>query len=168
MLNKFSKLIMFYFAYLPLFVLLSIENIQDPGLVISIVCLLIILGYGVIWNLLHRISKIVPSTEKIKVNDIKNSEYINFLASYVVLLLIDVSGVRQLLSWALMVMFFAYLYVGTSLFYVNPLLKPLFGFNILEVTMGDNKYYLLSKKELRGEVTCDVKKLDRRILITGD
>ena len=58
------------------------------------------------------------------------------------------------------------IYVETSIFSINPLLKIIFGYNIYEVKSEDKRYYLLSKqKGLGGSLMMKVKQIDREVII---
>ena len=78
MLNKFSKIILFYFAYLPLFSILIINNINDTKTLLITLISAIIIGFILVILLFKTIKSVVPSEEKITVNELKNSEYLSF------------------------------------------------------------------------------------------
>ena len=167
MLNKLSKLILFYFAYLPLFAILVINNINDytftfqlnsnnfvistPIFITLIVVLLVAIGLISVFLILKTVKDVVPSKENIKIREIKNSEYLSFLVTYLLPFLIDLSRMKQVISFVILFIIVAYLYLDTSLFSVNPLLKILFRYNIFEVYLGKQKYFLLSKNRFKEE-----------------
>jgi len=183
MLNKLSKLVLFYFAYLPLFVILAINNIKEytltiplkgnnfvidtPIFITLLVILLLVVGLFAVFLILRTIKNVVPSKENIKIREIKNVEYLSFLVTYLLPFLIDLSGIKQILSFAILFVIIAYLYLDTSLFCVNPLLKIFFRYNIYEVYLDKQKYFLLSRNRFNdeGKAKLHVKKLDRNILI---
>src|SRR3989338_4555764 len=105
MLNKFSKIILFYFAYLPLFSILIINNINDTKTLLITLISAIIVGF----------------------------------------FLVDLNGIKSIVSFSILMVLVAYLYIDTSLFCINPLLKIFFRYNLYQVTLGSKKYCLISK-----------------------
>ncbi|MDO8508936.1 MAG: hypothetical protein Q7S27_04595 [Nanoarchaeota archaeon] len=166
MLNKFSKIILFYFAYLPLFVILAISNIFQMKYLLVTLSGLILFGFIFIWLLLKTIKSVTSSQEKVSINENKNSEYLGFLITYIIPFLVSFTGIRSIISFCILFFLIAYLYIDTSLFGVNPLLKIFFGYNIYQVSLGKTTYFLLSKnKHLQGEKNLDIKKLGGNVLI---
>ena len=147
MINKFSKIILFYFAYLPLFSILIINNVNDTKTLLITLSSVIIAGFILVILLLKTIKSVVPSEEKITINELKNSEYLSFLVTYILPFLVDLSGIKSIISFSILLILVAYLYIDTSLFCINPLLKIFFRFNLYQVTMGDKKYCLISKNK---------------------
>jgi len=151
MLNKFSKIILFYFAYLPLFSILIINNIKDTKTMLITLISAIIVGFILAFLLFKNIKSIVPSEEKITITEFKNSEYLSILVTYIVTyispFLVDLTSIRIIISFSILLILVAYLYIDTPLFCVNPLLKLFFKFNLYQVTMGNKKYYLISKNK---------------------
>jgi len=169
MINKFSKLILFYFAYIPLFVILSINNISEIKPLLITISSIIILGFALIFLLVHTIKSVTPSQEKIIINENKNSEYLGFLVTYLIPFLVSFSGIREIISFSVLFILIAYLYLDTSLFGINPLLKIFFRYNIYNVSLGKTDYFLLSKiKHKRGEKNLNIKKLGDNILIEDE
>lgn len=166
MINKFSKLILFYFAYLPLFIILSINNILELKPLIITISILIVIGFVSIFLLLKTIKSVTPNQEKIIVHENRNSEYLGFLVTYLIPFLVSFAGIREIISFSILFILIGYLYLGTSLFGINPLLKIFFGYNIYHVSLGNTKYFLLSKiKHKQGENNLDIKKFGGNILI---
>ena len=183
MLNRISKFILFYFAYLPLFSILVINNvtnwdfkIQKFGLILCIknymvvlflLFVLIFFGIFFVKLLLKHIKTVVASEENIIVTENKNSEYLNFLITYITPFLIDFSGLNHIISFIILFTIIAYLYVDSSLFCVNPLLKIMFRYNVYEVFINNNRYFLLSKikHQTQDSITIKLLRLDDNILI---
>jgi hypothetical protein len=169
MINKFSRLILFYFAYLPLFIILIINNILELRPLLIILFILIVVGFGSIFLLLKTIKSVTPNQEKIIIHENKNSEYLGFLVTYLIPFLVSFSGVREIISFSILFLLIAYLYLDTSLFGINPLLKIFFSYNIYYVSLGNTKYFLLSKvKHKQGENNLEIKKLGGNVLIEND
>ena len=167
MLNKISKMILFYFAYLPLFIILTINNISDNRTLIVIVLFLVTSSFLLVYLLLSAIKDVTPSIEKIKIEDIKNSEYLGFIVTYVIPFLVELSGIRQIISFVILLLIIAYLYVDTSLFCINPLLKIFFRYNVYDAHLNNQRYYLLSKQSYNRieTITIHIKRLDKYILV---
>ena len=166
MLNKFSKIILFYFAYLPLFSILIINNINDTKTLLITLISAIIVGFILVVLLLKTIKSIVPSEEKITINELKNSEYLSFLVTYILPFLVDLNGIKSIVSFSILMVLVAYLYIDTSLFCINPLLKIFFRYNLYQVTLGSKKYCLISKtKHKITSSKLKVKKISEDILI---
>jgi hypothetical protein len=166
MLNKFSKIILFYFAYLPLFIMLLINNINGIKLLLILCGAFILIGFIFVGLLIKTIKSVVSSEERIEIKELKNSEYLSFLVTYILPFLITFEGVRQVVSSALLFILIAYLYIETSLFCINPLLKIFFRYNVYEVNMGKQKYFLLSKnKHKEGIINLEIKRVGDNFLL---
>ena len=160
-------MILFYFAYLPLFIILTINNISDNRTLITIVLCLVTSSFLLVYLLLRAIKDITPSIEKIEIKDIKNSEYLSFIVTYVIPFLVELSGIRQIISFVILLLIIAYLYVDTSLFCINPSLKIFFRYNVYDAHLNNRKYYLLSKQSYKRieTITIHIKRLDKYILV---
>ena len=166
MLNKISKLILFYFAYLPLFAILVINNVTDLKNSLILAGLLVIIGWLSVWVLLKTINSVVSVNEKISILDSKNNEYLSFLVTYIVPFFIDFTGINHLISFSIFFLMILYFYMETSLFCINPLLKLIFGYNIYEVSINKQRHFLLSKNQHTNQTLhIKLKKLDTNILI---
>lgn len=166
MLNYISKIILFYFAYLPLFIILTINNISDGKTILFISALLVIIGFGLVCTILKLISEVVPSQEKFEILENKNSEYLGFLVTYILPFLVSFSTINQIFSFSLLMLLVAYLYIDTSLFCVNPFLKLFFKYNIYEVEFEKQKfYYLTQKKPPQGNMTGEIRIIGENILV---
>jgi len=168
MINKFSKIILFYFAYLPLFSILTINNINNTKILLITLVSIISVGFILVILLLKTIKSVVPSEEKITINELKNNEYLSFLVTYILPFLVELSGIRNIISFSILLILVAYLYIDTSLFCINPLLKIFFRFNLYQVKMGEKKYYLISKNKHKiTSLNLSVKKISEEILVEG-
>ena len=167
MLNIISKLILFYFAYLPLFVILAINNFNLHNQYLYIlVTLILIFGFFLPFILFRTIKSIAPRNEEMEIKSTKNSEYLSFLVTYITPFLITPSNINELISFLILFTIIIYLYIDTSLFCVNPLLKILYKYNIYEVSLANRTYFLLSKKSHSNEtISLNVKVLSTNLLI---
>lgn len=169
MINKFSKLILFYFAYLPLFIILTINNVSSLKILFISMIVLALIGFSSVSLLLSTVQSVTPREEKVNLVQSKNSEYLGFLVTYILPFVISFSNVREIISFALLFVLIGTLYTETSLFAVNPLLKIFYGYNIYEVSLTGNRYFLLSKKKYSvADARLDLKKFGGDILIEDE
>ena len=135
--------------------------------VLFLLFVLIFFGIFFVKLLLKHIKTVVASEENIIVTENKNSEYLNFLITYITPFLIDFSGLNHIISFIILFTIIAYLYVDSSLFCVNPLLKIMFRYNVYEVFINNNRYFLLSKikHQTQDSITIKLLRLDDNILI---
>ena len=76
MINKLSKFIFFYLAYLPLILILLILNMEISWKLLFISIGIIILGIILVIPLLRTIKSVSPAKEKIEIIADNNSEVI--------------------------------------------------------------------------------------------
>lgn len=138
----------------------------------SFLLILILGGYISVKTLFIYVSKIAPHNEEIEIIAEKNSEILNFIVTYILPLclpLVDINGdlmLNSIISLTILLLLIYYLYIDTSLFCINPLLKIIFNYNVYEVEIDNNNYFLLSKsKYSRKQKFVQVKKLTSNLLI---
>ncbi|PJE81271.1 hypothetical protein COU58_03505 [Candidatus Pacearchaeota archaeon CG10_big_fil_rev_8_21_14_0_10_32_42] len=166
MINKLSKFIFFYLAYLPLILILLILNMEISWKLLFISIGIIILGIILVIPLLRTIKSVSPVKEKIEIIADNNSEVIGFIVTYITPFLIQFTNLNSIIAFSILMVIIFLIYVETSIFSINPLLKIIFGYNIYEVKSEDKRYYLLSKqKGLGGSLMMKVKQIDREVII---
>jgi len=152
MLNNISKMLLFCLAYLPLIFAIALKSYYSLyhaiGLVICSMTIIIL-----VWQLIQSIKTIIPSEENISIVELKNSEFLTFIVTYLVPFFGFDLDIPTLVSSILIFFIIGYIYVDTSLFCVNPLLKLIYGYNLYEIIITSdkdysNKAYLLSKSKL--------------------
>ena len=170
MLNKISKIILTYFAYLPLFIILAITNIDDYRIIIASCVGLLAVGFISVSALFKSIHTVVSSKEKITVLEERNSEISGFIVTYIVPFIVMLSGVKQIMSFIILFFIIIYLYMATSLFCINPFLKIFYKYNVYQVLISNKKYFLLSKQTYSDseKIQIPVKKMDARIIVEDD
>ena len=146
MLNLFSKLIFFYFAYLPLFLIIVIQNMKLSCYTFLIILGIILIGFPFIFVLLRAIKDVAPRKEQFRLIANKNSEILNFIITYIIPFAMHFHSINDWLSFGLLFFIIAYLYLDTPIFCINPLLKIIFRYNIYLVEQNNKEYYLLSKR----------------------
>jgi len=168
MLNNLSKILLFCLAYLPLIDAIILKSYYSlypaMGLVIFSVTIIFL-----VYVLIRSIKKVVPSEENINIIELKNSEFLTFIVTYLVPFFGFDLDVPTIISSIIIFLIIGYIYVDTSLFCVNPLLKLIFGYNLYEVMINANKSYLLSKSKLaHGEHSLKLNGLGESIYIEVD
>ena len=167
MLSRISKTILFYFAYLPLFIILCINN-GNLYSVWTYLIILVIIAIGLITTtqLFRVIGTVAPKKEKLEINAAKNSEYLSFLVTYLIPFFLSLSNPNQVISFILLFIMVYYLFLDTSMFCVNPLLKIVYKYNIYDVTISNKSFFLLSKSSHSNQTkTLNVKCLSDNLLI---
>jgi hypothetical protein len=167
MLNKFSKLILFYFAFLPLFILIFIKNgPENIFLQIGVIISLILTGILTTGKLLDLIHTIVPSETEFIILKQDNKEYLVFLMTYILPLLIDITAIKDLIVLLIILILIYYFYVTSSIFCINPLLKIIFKYNLYEIEINKKNVVLISKKNyMEKKITSKIIKLSNNIYI---
>lgn len=168
MLNNRSKILLFCLAYLPLVDAIVLKSYNSCyfaiGLVIFSIIIILLVGL-----LFRSIKKIIPSAESIIVVELKNSEFLTFIVTYLVPFFGFELDLATTASSIIIFFIIGYIYVDTSLFCVNPLLKLVFGYNLYEIGIRSNKAYLLSKSKLaHGEHNLNLNRLGENIYIEVD
>ncbi len=160
---------MFYFAYLPLFIILLIKNMEINLLLIIIVICLIALGIISIFLLIKTIKSIAPKTVKIRFISNKNAETLSFIVTYVIPFGITFTTLNSRIAFGILFAIIFYLYLDTSLFCINPLLKIIFNYNIYLINIRKREYYLLSKKDhLNGNATINMVFLTKNLAMEDE
>lgn len=166
MINKFSKFAFFYLAYLPLIMILLILNMDLSQKLAYLLIGSVILCFLIFLPLFWSIKSLSPSREEIEVVSNNNSEVLGFIFTYIFPFLITFTNINSILAFSILIIMVFLIYIETSLFSVNPLLKIVFGYNIYEIKSGDKRLFLLSKKKyFGGKIKINVKQLDSEVLI---
>lgn len=146
LINKFSKVLLSYLAYLPLFIILALQNMTIGWALLITVAIMIAMGVIPTFILIKLIEGIAPRKGTFRLIKSKNPEMLAFIVTYIVPFSIRFSRINDALSFIILFSIIIYLYFNTSLFSVNPSLKLFFKYNIYLVEGNNRVYYLLSKK----------------------
>lgn len=166
MINKFSKFIFFYLAYLPLFIILLVLNMDLSWSLLYVSLGVIAFCLLLFFPLLKSINSLAPSEEEIDILSNNNSEILGFIFTYIFPFLITFANINSIIAFAILIMMVFLIYVQTSIFSVNPLLNLLFGYSIYEVRHKNKKYFLLSRNRYSsGKFNIRIKQLDLEVLI---
>lgn len=175
MLNIVSKTILFYFAYLPLVILLLVQNMNIDVKLLILLLILFFSSYLPTKLLFKEIDSIAPKTVELHIISEKNSETLSFIVTYIIPLCIPLTkanneiNLNNLVSLLILFSIIYYLYVETSLFCINPLLKIFFKYNVYEAESQSKKYFLLSKKFYSNrKKSIEIKELSNNLLIEED
>jgi hypothetical protein len=155
---------------MPLFVIVLIKNSQLRTVSFGIELLVIILlGYIPMKMLMRQIKSLTAREEKVIVLSEKNSEHLTFLFTFVIPVCVGLTNINDWVIFIITLFLVCYLYMDSSLFCVNPMLKLDLGFNIYEIKIGNNNFYMLSKRKImNSEESINVKLLDRWLIIEED
>lgn len=147
MLNKMSKMLLFCLAYLPLFISVAIRSYFSLTTII-IIFVLLLLNVLLVTLLLRSIKTIVPSKEKIQITELRNSEYLTFIVTYLIPFYGFNIDTPTIISSLIIISIISFIYIDTPLFCINPLLKVIFKYNLYEMRIGSARGYMLSKSKL--------------------
>ena len=168
MLKKVSLLLLFFVSYLPLFIILFIQNLKlkDNEIpyktlkeivshnVIPIICLFLsISSIAVYFFISHYIKSFGFKTPE-KVLKVKNTgiEYLAYLGTYIIPFIgmkFDTTN-NAIATWIL-ILVIAFIYPRTNLIYANPTLA-LLGYNIYKVNLEkdpDEEVVIITKEKIK-------------------
>lgn len=151
MLNKLSKMLFFCLAYLPLFISVALKSNFSLNTIV-IIFIISLLNISLVALLLCSIKTLVPSKEKIQIIELRNSEYLTFIVTYLIPFYGFNVDVPTIISSLIIIFIIAFIYIDTSLLCINPLLKIIFRYNLYEISIGSAKGYMLSKSKLSYKV----------------
>lgn len=174
MLNRFSKTLLFILAYLPVFIIFTmnlffISNINfflyvGYGIIITIFGVVII-----IWQMFKTIQTIVPSRETLNIVENKNSDTRIIFFIYLLPFFMSHNSLEIFASFIIILSTITVIYINTSLFNINPLIEIVFGYNTYEVTFGESRGYLLSRSNLQlGNNDLGILRLDANIYMESN
>ncbi|MDQ1254249.1 MAG: hypothetical protein QG646_3475 [Euryarchaeota archaeon] len=168
MISNNTKIILTLFAYLPLFAVIAIRNLDflhniflnyididvpKIRLFIAVIIFFVCLYYlfkRLVGRILGRIDSQVPREVEVQIKSEKNTEMLGFLLTYVVPFCITFeNGLYDLFAFCLLFALILYAYIKTSLFCINPLLNYSFGYNIYEIEMHNMDGFMLTTKRHR-------------------
>jgi len=134
MINTLFKSFLFLLSYLPLFVIFAINNFGNwLFLFFSIFSIFVFLVSSVLFRSAKNNSetKFIPF-EKVESQNVRLLDYIFVY----ILPFINLSGLKELISFAIIVFIVGNIYVKTDLIAINPVLS-LFGYSIYKVCFID-------------------------------
>lgn len=155
MLTKFSSWILFISSYIPLFLILAINNLIEfyeninegrsneiQFIIIVGMCILMIVSYLLLKIIFHT-GKGNGDNIEIKKISKSNESILEYLFAYMVpFVLINTSDLKEIITFILLFVFVGIICVENELIYINPTLY-LMGYNIYTFNNGD---ILISRK----------------------
>ncbi|RLL83312.1 hypothetical protein CN13_00685 [Petrotoga sp. HKA.pet.4.5] len=136
MINTLFKSFLFLLSYLPLFVIFAINNFGNVlFLFFSVFSIVVFVG-----SLILFISAKTNAEEKfIKFEKVEsqNVRLLDYIFVYI-LPFINMGGIKELISFAIIVFIVGNIYVKTDLIAINPVLS-LFGYSIYKVCLMDGR-----------------------------
>lgn len=182
MISNKAKYILTLFAYLPLFAVITIRNldflqslflsylkidIQKFCLFVGILIFFILTYYlfkCLVRKILNKVESTAPRDIEVEIKSEKNTEMLGFLLTYIVPFSITFeNGLYDLFAFCLLFILLLHVYIKTSLFCINPLLNYSFGYNIYEIEMHSMNGFLLTTRKHR-----NVNKLIKVYKVTDD
>lgn len=168
MINNNTKIILTLFAYLPLFAVVAIRNldflhniifnyinveISKIKLFIAVIVFFVVLYFifkHLVKKIIDKLEYLAPREIEVKIKSEKNTEMLGFLLTYIVPFCITFeNGLYDLFAFCLLFTLILYAYVKSSLFCINPLLNYSFGYNIYEIEMHNSDGFLLTTRKHR-------------------
>ncbi|MBN8703795.1 MAG: hypothetical protein J0M08_12075 [Bacteroidetes bacterium] len=179
MLKKTTLFALFLVSYIPLFLILAIQNLNDKmldeqGIALSIMPILknnlfslVLVTISILSFLYYLIFIKVNASAGFrnpkKVVRIKNSgiEYLSYLATYIIPFIgLKFDTWNNLLATTLLFLIIGFIYTKTNLLYANPTLA-LFGYYIFQATFEDGEERtVISKGKLKKNASYRYKELD--------
>lgn len=179
MLTWLAKLILFYTAYTPLFLILIVKNFRyeiipfwslspNHNLIWSIVilCVIVLLSAVILMCLLlWRISKVTGNINEIEVLANLNNENLTFLLTYGIPVIMEIKGARDFISLAILLIVILLVYMKSDLLMYN-IFFNIFGYNIYKVMFNGEEFFLINKGNLaKGKYTLSINILHGNILV---
>ena len=154
MLNKFSKIILLFAAYLPLFWIIAIYHFPTIisfgvvgeyiiwGVIIFTISILILVKF-----MLRTVQKVRPNDMEIEIKESKNTEIIAFFVSYLYGIFPSRFDIYAILTFFLVFFIIAYIYLTTDMISVNPILNIIFRYNLYNAVNDQEKILILTKNK---------------------
>ena len=148
MFTRFAKTIFGLLAYSPLFIILLIKNMPlKKGIILG---LSIFFGILIIsWIILKTVDGLSGEPINLKIDRDINEQYVGFIVTYIVPFIGKVETLNDMVSMSILIIVIFALYLSTSLFAVNPVLKLIFGYNLYLCMINGKESILLSKEILK-------------------
>jgi len=147
-LTRLARFVLGLLAYSPLFVILLIKNLPlKSGLIGGFLLFSAIAGLS--WFIIRSIKGLSGEKVTVEINQNLNDQYLGFIVTYIAPFIGTIKSTNDLIAMLILISVIFSLYLTTSLFAVNPLLKLLFGYNIYLCTINNKEGLLLSKGILK-------------------
>lgn len=174
-----AKLILFYTAYTPLFLILIVKNFRYRIIPfwnlspkcnmiwsIALLCLIVLLSAVILMCLLlKKISKVIGNINKIEILANFNSENLTFLLTYGIPIIMEVKGARDFVSLVILLMVILLVYMKSDLLMYNVFFN-LFNYNIYKVMFKGKEFFLIRRGNLpKGEHELSINILQGDILV---
>ena len=147
--NKLKDLLLFFSAFLPMYVLIFLKlivdiifgnktfNILNSINFSTLLCLIIAGIIGIVWNVYKSRNK---SQEIIvlSIQNITDQHFLGYFSLFVLFALqIDLTYVSGYCTYVLIIVFIGIVYIKNSLYYINPLLNIL-GYSFYDITFKEH------------------------------
>lgn len=166
------KILLFLSSYLPLFLILAIQNYNEYRLLIPLVMLTIITLFTVF--LFIHYGKTFEANQLFKIQNIKSqgSEAMNYVSGYIIAFLslnapIIVNNKFSFINSSTILILFLVIgniYISNDLYYINPILSLFYNINEADSLNGDMLIIISSKKiKLKNDEYIPLKQLSNKI-----
>lgn len=147
-LTRLARFVLSLLAYSPLFVILLIKNLPlRSGLIAGFIVFSAIATFS--WFIIRSIEGLSGERVTVEINQNLNDQYLGFIVTYIAPFIGTIRSTNDLIAMLILMSIIFSLYLTTSLFAVNPLLKLLFRYNIYLCTINNKEGLLLSKEILK-------------------
>ena len=157
MIRKITLFALYVVSYIPLFLILAIQNIDDKltdaahnfigvreilinnkiTIIFFVISVMAILYYVVFSSVNQKYGFTNP--EKVRSSSNSGVEYLSYLATYILPFVgLKFDSWNNILASGILFLLIGFIYIRTNLIYANPTLA-LFGYNIYEVEVASNQ-----------------------------
>lgn len=137
--SLFAKLLLFASSYAPLMLIFVIrDSFQSIGwnAALLLVTLSSIVGLFIYMRVARRLAAHDVATKRVNP---RSGDALAYIVTYLIpFLSVDLIGLRNALSLVLLILLIGFLYINSTMLYVNPVLN-LFGYRTFEVESEDGK-----------------------------
>lgn len=143
--NKLKDLLLFFSAFMPMYVLILVKLIVDiifnnkswnvlNTINVVTLALLIIFGiWGIVWNV-YKSNFNSQEIVIVSITNITDRHFLGYFSLFVLFALqLDLTYVSGYVTYVLILIFIGVVYIKNSLYYINPLLN-LLGYSFYDIT----------------------------------
>ena len=167
--NKIKDLLLFFSAFMPMYVLILIKLVVDIVFqnktfnvlnTINIITLLLLISagiFGIIWNV-YKSKDLSKEIVVLSATNITDKHFLGYFSLFVLFALqLDLTFVSGYVTYIFILTFIGFVYIKNSLYYINPLLNIL-GYSFYDIVYTDLKNNnkenskIFAKKELKAGI----------------
>lgn len=143
--EKIKDLLLFFSAFLPMYVLIFLKlvidivfddkslNILNTVNIITLLFLIIAGIIGIIWNI-HKNKYVAKEITILSIENITDKHFLGYFSLFVLFALqLDLTYVSGYCAYVVIIIFIGMVYIKNSLYYINPLLN-IMGYSFYDIT----------------------------------